>query len=126
MKESKLKVGNSAVSKNQTDWPIDTITEQIWNELNGAVTRSTIHEVLTEVVANYENARIQTFVPIFVRRDAVKRLRAMRVPIASPGINEADSSTESQINSDPSSSRNAYDEQDKTNGTGLIHWKPAT
>jgi hypothetical protein len=126
MKESKLKVGNSAVSKYQTDWPIDTITEQIWNELNGAVTRSTINKVLTEVVPNYENARIQTFVPIFVRRDAVKRLRAMRVPIASPGINEADSSTESPINSDPSSSRNAYDEQDKTNDTGFIHWIPAT
>ena len=87
MKESKLKVGNSAVSKNQTDYPIDIITELIWNDLNGAVTRSTIQEVLAEVVPNYEHVRIQTFVPIFVRRDAVKRLRAMQVPIASPGIN---------------------------------------
>jgi hypothetical protein len=96
------------------------------DSLNGAVTRSIIQEMLLEVIPGYENVRIRTYVPIFIRRDAIKRLQTLQAPIASPGINEADASTESQTNSDPSSSRNAYDEQEETIGTGLIHWKPAT
>ena len=126
MNDSKLQLGNNAVSKNQSDWNVDTITEQIWSDLNGAVTRSVIQEMLLEVIPGYEKARIRTYVPIFIRRDTIKRLQTLQAPIASPGINEADASTESPTKSDPSSSRNAYDEQEETIGTGLIHWKPAT
>ena len=76
MNRSELKSGMTGVGKNQADWDIDIIAEQILTELNGAVTRSTIQEVLTEVVPKYENARIKTFVPIFIRREAVNQLRA--------------------------------------------------
>jgi hypothetical protein len=53
MNESELKVSNSEVGKDQTDWHVDTIAEQTWSEPSGAVTHSTIQEVLTEVVPNY-------------------------------------------------------------------------
>lgn len=126
MNDSELQLATNTLSEHQNDWDVETITEQIWSDLNGAVNRSVIQEMLLEVIPGYENVRIRTYVPIFIRRDAIKRLRATRAPIASPGINEADASTESRTNSDPSSSRNAYDEQEETIGTGLIHWKPAT
>jgi ribosomal protein L12E/L44/L45/RPP1/RPP2 len=123
MNDSELKLGNRADSKSEADWDEETITEQILAELNGAVTRSTIQEVLREVAPNYKDVRVQSFVPIFIRRDVVERLRAMQTTIASQGINEA---TESQAIPNPASSSNAEDEQDKTIGTELIGLKPAT
>ena len=55
---------------------VETLLEQIWNHLGGTVSRPTIRQVLAEVIPNYERARIQTFVPIFVHKETVKRLRA--------------------------------------------------
>ena len=78
MNESDLKPGNNGVNKTQADWDADTIIEQIWNDLNGAVARSVVQDVLVEVIPRYEKARIQTFVPIFIRRDAVQRLRILQ------------------------------------------------
>ena len=128
MNESELKLGNNAVSKTQADWNVDTIAEQIFSDLNGSFTLSTIQEVLKKVIPKYEGARIQTYVPIFIRRDAVNQLQSMPTTFASPvmAINEADGRDESLANSDPSPRGIARDEQDKTIGTGLIHWKPAT
>ena len=123
MNDSELKLGNRADSKSEADWDEETITEQILAELNGVVTRSTIQEVLREVAPNYKDVRVQSFVPIFIRRDVVERLRAMQTTIASQGTNEA---TESQASPNPASSSNAEDEQNKTIGTELIGLKPAT
>ena len=127
MNQSDLKSGNNAVSKTPGDWNVETIIEQIFSDLNGVVTRSTIQKVLTEVVPRYEKARIQTFVPIFIRRDAFNQLQSMQVPFAAPEmeINEAEGRNESQVNSDPSLYRIARDEQDKAIDTGLVHLKPA-
>jgi hypothetical protein len=52
------------------------LTEDLWDDLGGEVDRQTIRRVLTEVVLTYREARITTFVPIFVRRDALEILRA--------------------------------------------------
>jgi hypothetical protein len=127
MNESELKSGSNEDGKTQTDWNVNAIVEQVFGDLHGTVTRSTIQEVLKDVVHNYEGARIQTYVPIFIRRDVVNQLKSMQAPFASPGmvIDEANTRNESQANSDLSPLRNASDEQDKTIGTGLIHWKPA-
>jgi hypothetical protein len=58
--------------------PLDlaALTEELWDDLGGEVDRQTIRRVLTEVVGTYQDARITTFVPIFVRRDALEILRA--------------------------------------------------
>jgi hypothetical protein len=76
--EGDLKSGDNEVYKTQADWDVDTVVEQIWKDLNGAVARSEIQDVLEEVVTSYEKARIITFVPIFIRRDVVQRLRILQ------------------------------------------------
>ena len=55
---------------------VETLLERVWNQLGGTVSRSTIRQVLAEVIPNYERAPIQTFVPIFVHKETVKRLQA--------------------------------------------------
>ena len=92
MNPSELELGEDAVYRSQGDWDVDTIAEQIFGDLNGAVARSTIQEVIKDVIPKYEGARIQTFVPIFIRRDVVDQLRAMQALFAAPvmATNEAD------------------------------------
>ncbi|MFN2187292.1 MAG: three-helix bundle dimerization domain-containing protein [Candidatus Promineifilaceae bacterium] len=80
MNESELKSVSNEYGKTQTDWNVDAIIEQILSDLNGYFTSTTIQEVLEEVIPKYEGARIQTYVPIFIRRDAVKQLRSMQAP----------------------------------------------
>ena len=92
MNHSELELDKNAVDRTQVDWDVDTIAEQIFGDLNGAVARSTIQEVIKEVIPKYEGARIQTFVPIFIRRDAVDLLNSMQALFATPAMatNEAD------------------------------------
>ena len=54
MNQNDLKSGNNAVIKNQGDWNVETITEQIFGDLNGAITRSEIQEILKKVIPKYE------------------------------------------------------------------------
>ena len=76
--------GNDGVIETQGDWDTETIIAQIHRELDGCVTPSMIQEVLDELIPKYMSARIQTFVPILIQRDAVKQLRSMQVSIAAP------------------------------------------
>jgi hypothetical protein len=55
---------------------LEVLTEELWSDLDGMVDRHTIRQVLAEVAPAYRDARITTFVAIFVRRDALERLRA--------------------------------------------------
>jgi len=76
MNESKPKTGNETVARSYPDWDVEALLERVWNHLGGTVSRSTIRQVLAEVIPNFESAPIQTFVPIFVHKETVKRLRA--------------------------------------------------
>ena len=73
MNESDLNSGNNGVNRTQADWVVDTIVEQIWNDLNGTTSRSEIRKVITELAPLYEDVRITTYVPIFLRRDVLRR-----------------------------------------------------
>ena len=84
MNESELELGENAVYRIRGDWDVGTVTEQIFGELYGTVARSTIQEVINEVIPKYRNARIQMFVPIFIRRDAVDQLKAMQAFFSTP------------------------------------------
>ena len=53
---------------------VDQMTEQVWRELGGQVSRETIQRVVSDVVPRYQDARIATYVPIFVRQDALREL----------------------------------------------------
>ena len=52
----------------------DSLTEQIWHDLDGQVTREQIRQVATEIAAEFSTATVTVFVPIFIRRRARERL----------------------------------------------------
>ena len=78
MNESNLEIGNDLIGKEDTDWDIERIANEIHCDLNGSVSLSDIQEIIEEIIPRYESARIQTFVPIFIRREVVKRLQIMQ------------------------------------------------
>jgi hypothetical protein len=52
-----------------------TLVESIWEELNGRVDREQIRQAILEANARYRDATVKTFIPIFVRREVLKRLQ---------------------------------------------------
>jgi hypothetical protein len=66
-------------ANDRTSWDENTIVEQIWADLQGAVPRSAISQELKQVGSKFESARIKTYIPIFLRRETVERLRARLV-----------------------------------------------
>jgi hypothetical protein len=85
MNQSDSSSVDNGIIRTPGDWDVEAIIAQIRRDLNGSVTLSMIQEVFNEVIPKYESARIQTFVPIFIHRDAVKRLKSMPAPDAPPG-----------------------------------------
>jgi hypothetical protein len=58
---------------------LETLIDQVWNDLQGQVSRATIQQALLEIIPKYQDATVTTFVPLFIRRDAVNTLRATLV-----------------------------------------------
>ena len=116
MDQSDSKSGNNGFVSTPDDWDVGTIVEQIQCDLNGSVTLSMIQEVLDEVIPKYKSARIQTFVPIFIHRDAVKQLKSLQVPIAAPvtTTHETGAGNGSRAISQSSPDRIDHVKQDKT------------
>ena len=81
MNNGKPKICNDKKISNNSDWDVEPLIERVWNGFGGMVSRSTINDMITEVMPNYENAPIQTYVPIFVYKETVKRLRAGLVEV---------------------------------------------
>jgi hypothetical protein len=59
----------------QPGWDVQPVVEQVWSDLGGIVSRTVICRELAEVIPAFEDARITIYVPIFVRRQTVERLR---------------------------------------------------
>jgi hypothetical protein len=57
------------------DLDVETLIEQICYELEGAVDRAVVDQVVQEMVSRYRHAMVRAFVPIFIRRDAIDLLR---------------------------------------------------
>lgn len=53
---------------------LEAIIEQIWSALGGRASRSDIRRVVIEVAPKYADARILTYVPIFLGREVRRRL----------------------------------------------------
>ena len=71
-----LLIGEGSVQANgRTDWDIDGMTEELFHELNGTISKPTVEWVLSNLFANYEDAPVKSFVPIIVRRRAKDLLR---------------------------------------------------
>jgi hypothetical protein len=58
-----------------TDYVDDSLVEKLWQDLEGRVPRQQIVQAATEIAAGFESAGVTTFVPIFVHRRALERLK---------------------------------------------------
>jgi len=59
--------GNSSID-------LEAIIEQIWKDLGDTASRSDIRSVVIVVAPRYADARIFTYVPIFMRKEVRRRL----------------------------------------------------
>lgn len=84
MDKSELESGNFASNNERMDWDVDSIADQIFKKLNGSVARKTILDIIKEDIPNYEDARIQTYVPILIQRDVINILLSMDETFNSP------------------------------------------
>jgi len=73
MKDFEPQPTTNALVENKSKIDIEVVIEQIWDDLNGTTSRSEIRKAITELAPLYEDARITTYVPIFLRRDALRR-----------------------------------------------------
>ena len=76
MSESWPKLESGEVVGGSLDWDVESLVEQIWTDLGGQVSRLAIRHQVADVVPAFQDARITTYVPIFVRRRTVEQLRA--------------------------------------------------
>lgn len=53
----------------------NALIESIWEELNGCVDRENISRTILEAKARYQNAAINTYLPILIRRYVLERLQ---------------------------------------------------
>ena len=54
---------------------LDLLTGKIWQDLHGQVPQERVRQVLLDLLPQYQGARIFTFVPILMQRDAIEILR---------------------------------------------------
>ena len=50
MNDLEPKMGTGAMASADREWDEEAFVEQIWNDLDGMVTRSAIRQVLTEII----------------------------------------------------------------------------
>jgi len=103
MNNEQLKPDHGVPTSEDPDWDVETVIEQVWQDLQGEVNRSAILQVLLKIMPKYENARIATYVPLFVRRQTVAALRsqldeAVRVkPIPAAGTLSTDAAPDGHL-----------------------------
>ena len=56
----------------------DSLVEKVWHDLDGQVSREQVSQVVAEVAVGFQNASIKAFVPIFVHKLALERLKRLR------------------------------------------------
>lgn len=65
----------------------DSLIERLWHDLDGQVSLEQIRRAVTEIAAEYQEAKLTTFVPIFIHRKALRQLKKLLVgqshPVAS-------------------------------------------
>jgi hypothetical protein len=75
MGNNNQRMDNGATAGGRPGWDVEPLVEQIWSDLGGTITRPDIRREIEQVLPAFEDARIITYVPIFVRQRTVARLR---------------------------------------------------
>jgi hypothetical protein len=76
------KLTNPITGASQDQVPVtglvdEVFVDQIWQEVQGKVSRLQIHQLVLEATSEFAEATITTYVPIFVRRHVHKKLASM-------------------------------------------------
>ena len=69
------KVTRSTNDLSQNDGMDKTLVEKVWHDLNEAVPREQVQRVVAQIALKYQDAPVQTFVPILIHREAIDQLR---------------------------------------------------
>ena len=54
----------------------DSIIEKVWQDLDGQMSREQIGRTVAEITLGYQDVTVKAFVPIFIHREAVERLKS--------------------------------------------------
>ena len=54
----------------------EVLVEQIWRDVQGNVSRMQIQQLVREANSEFAQAKVTTYVPIFVRRQLYEKLRS--------------------------------------------------
>ena len=76
MNHKQVRQAYGAPVNKYSDHDIEAMIEQVWNDLRGRVSRSDLSRVVQVILPRYKYARITTYVPLFVCREAMTTLRA--------------------------------------------------
>ena len=57
------------------DYVSDELIDSIWQELDGRVSHELIKQIAYQVAARYGDAKIMTFITIFIRRQTLEMLK---------------------------------------------------
>ena len=88
MNESGL-IGESDVQDNgHTDDDIKAMTDELYHETNGMVSRTVVEQTLVDLFASFEGSPVQAYVPILVRRKAREILRKLATEDSETNIAE--------------------------------------
>ena len=102
MNDKQLKQESNTPADDHSDLDVGMMVEEIWNDLQGRGNRSVIRQTLLEILPKYENARVRTYIPILVRREALETLRVelskttLGRPTRSPGKLSPDTTQDSR------------------------------
>jgi hypothetical protein len=58
-----------------TDYAEDWLVEKLWLDLDRQVSRQQVATTVAEIAEQFQDATVTTFVPIFIRRKALERLK---------------------------------------------------
>ena len=71
------------------DYVDDALVETLWQDLDGQIPRQQIAREVEQVATKFERATVTSFVPIFVRRQALEHLRHHSLKQGHPAANAA-------------------------------------
>lgn len=54
----------------------NSIIEKVWQDLDGQLSREQIGSLVAEIALEFQDATVKAFVPIFIHREAVERLKS--------------------------------------------------
>lgn len=52
----------------------DGLIEEIWSDLGGRISQEVIRQVVDEIVAEFQDATVKSFIPILLQREARARI----------------------------------------------------